>query len=51
MRMVLLENVQRLRILFPFTLVGKPNTYSPERLLWYVVTLSSSTNSSFCSAF
>lgn len=35
MRMVLLENVQRLRLLFPFTLVGsKPNSYSPERLLW-----------------
>jgi hypothetical protein len=51
MRMVLLENVQRLRMLFPFTLVGKPNTYSPERLLWYVATLSSTTSSPFCSAY
>ncbi len=41
MRMVLLENVQRLRLLFPFTLAGsKPNTYSPERLLWYVCPFS-----------
>lgn len=42
--MVLLENVQRLRLLFPFTLVGsKPNSYSPERLLWYISTLNTLT--------
>ncbi len=35
MRMVLLENVERLRLLLPYILLSKTNTYGPDRIFWY----------------